>query len=495
MKTLLLSDLFLAGFASIIFVFIIFSRFYSENEPEITDVQKQKYRPLFLCAPPALLFSVPLIILPFSKGTSFAAENLINTCFDLFLQHSLYYMLFLLILPVLRKHISSRICALLWLLPGYVYLLFRGDGLRFRPLYIIHASSRLVMTLLIIWLTGFYLFLLWNIAAHFLFRRKILKHAVPVTNPEILTLFHKEIDAIAFKKAGFPLITTEAVSTPLSIGLFRRSTKIILPHKDYSPDQLRMIFRHELIHISRGDSYTKFFLLFYAAMYWFNPFMWLILKKSAEDLELSCDETVLLNADAATRRQYADLILRTAGDSQGFSTCFSSSASSLRYRLKSIVNPGVRRPGVLVVGLSFFLLSVTRNYGSLAYGESTAASTVFAGNNPEAYTITRVFTSNMEHAVDTVLVTREVSLSVTRYIEDLPTQKITGNYQYYLYDEGPILSLDYDSPDGEMTVELHNDFIKAAFMDSENISQKIFHLPEKTDWDHIDRLLLPLSEK
>lgn len=496
MKTFLLSELFIAAFFSTILVFIVFSQYYSENEPEITDAHKQKYRPFFfLCAPPALLISVNFFIFPFLIGIPSFTDDLINMFFGILLQHSVYYMILLLALPALRKHISPRICAIFWLLPNYSYLLFHDSSSRFRPLYIIHSSSRLVMILLIIWLIGFYLVLLWKITAHFLYRRKILKHAVPVTDPDILSIYHEEVNTLAFKNAGFQLVTTKDISTPLSIGLSYRSTKIILPHTNYSPDQLKMIFRHELIHISRKDSWTKFFLIFYVAMFWFNPFIWLTLKKSAEDLELSCDETMLLNADEKIRRQYADLILRTAGDSRGFSTCLSSSASSLRYRLKSIVNPGSRCPGILVIGVTFFILSTTYGYVSLAYGESTAKSTVFTGNNAEEYTITRLSTSGMQNTIDTVLVTNKDFLPLTRYIADLTTQKMTGNYQYYLYDEGPILFIDYDSPYGLMTTELHTDFIKATFPDNENISQIIYHLPEGTDWDYINSLLLPLTTK
>ncbi len=89
----------------------------------------------------------------------------------------------------------------------------------------------------------------------------------------------------------------------------------------------------------------------------FNPFLWIAMKKSAEDLELSCDEAVLVHADADTRRRYAELILKTAGDSRGFTTCLSASAASLRYRLRQVVRPGRRHSGALLAGLFFFLLA------------------------------------------------------------------------------------------------------------------------------------------
>ena len=67
--------------------------------------------------------------------------------------------------------------------------------------------------------------------------------------------------------------------------------------------------------------------------------MWMAMERSAQDMELSCDETVLLEADDVTRRRYAGLLLATAGDSRGFTTCLSASASALRYRLRNVSIP------------------------------------------------------------------------------------------------------------------------------------------------------------
>ena len=55
-------------------------------------------------------------------------------------------------------------------------------------------------------------------------------------------------------------------------------------------EELKLILKHEIVHIAREDSWSKFFLVFCTAMYWFNPLMWYAMKKSAEDMELSCDD-------------------------------------------------------------------------------------------------------------------------------------------------------------------------------------------------------------
>ena len=45
--------------------------------------------------------------------------------------------------------------------------------------------------------------------------------------------------------------------------------------------------------------------------------------------------------------RYSELILSTAGDERGFTTCLSASAKSLRYRLSRVMRPQKRLPGFL----------------------------------------------------------------------------------------------------------------------------------------------------
>ena len=74
------------------------------------------------------------------------------------------------------------------------------------------------------------------------------------------------------------------------------------------------------------------------ALGWFHPLVWLAVKKAEEDLELSCDEIVLKDADLSTRKKYAELLLSIAGDGRGYTTCLSASAKTLSYRLKATVS-------------------------------------------------------------------------------------------------------------------------------------------------------------
>ena len=135
------------------------------------------------------------------------------------------------------------------------------------------------------------------------------------------------------------LCYSSRIHTPLSIGMCQRSLITCLPERSFDKEEAELIFSHELHHIQRHDTHTKFFLGLCRALGWFHPLVWMAIRKAEDDLELSCDEIVLRNADERKRKKYASLLLTIAGDARGYTTCLSSSAKTLRYRLKAVM-PG-----------------------------------------------------------------------------------------------------------------------------------------------------------
>ena len=100
-------------------------------------------------------------------------------CFDIFLHICLYYIVLIIALPFLRNHISARACAMLWLLPNYLYLTQQSYMRVPKPLITLHIPRIAVTVLALVWLVGFIAVWCWNIINHLVFRRRILKHAVP----------------------------------------------------------------------------------------------------------------------------------------------------------------------------------------------------------------------------------------------------------------------------------------------------------------------------
>lgn len=473
MTTEVLTKGFCALLFSGAFAWVIFDRDSNSN-----NSSRQRYLPyvsgllLPLCM--LALLCVGLIRL----NREHAMQILLAFCFGVFLHICLYYLLLMPALPFLRRHISARACAVLWMLPNYLYLTQMSYMQLPEPRWVIEAPSILVQALLILWLIGFLAVLGGKIISHLIFRARILRDASPVTDSAVLAVWRQEVEAARFRDPKFDLVVSPCIQTPLSVGLFQRAIRVVLPERTYTPEELSLIFRHELIHIGREDSWNKFFLVFCAAMCWFNPLMWMAIRRSSEDLELSCDETVLLDSDDDTKRQYADLLLKTAGDEQGFTTCLSASANALRYRLKSVVAPKEKPSGALVVGLVFFLLCMSCGYVALAYGESTGAEIIFESRPPEEYVLRSTGWNDY-------ICTDEAALN--HYLSTLRMEHISGNYSFS--HEGASLSLIFHAPEGALAVTLSDRYAKLVPLYGE-ASASYYYLPDGTDWNALSEYLV-----
>ena len=65
--------------------------------------------------------------------------------------------------------------------------------------------------------------------------------------------------------------------------------KIILPVKEYSAEELEVIFTHELTHYKQGDVVLKGILMLLLAVHFYNPFSWLLFSKVQMWSEYACD--------------------------------------------------------------------------------------------------------------------------------------------------------------------------------------------------------------
>lgn len=464
-------ELLIKGFFALIYSAMLAGLVFDRDSGDCPDSCRQRYLPYIsgLLLPLCMLALFICAVLFFDAQD--AMQLTLAFCFGVFLHICLYYLLLMPALPFLRRHISARACAVLWMLPNYLYLTQMSYMRLPEPRWVIEAPLALVQVLLVVWLVGFLAVLVWKIAAHLIFRARILRDALPVSDPAVLEVWRQEVAAARFRKPKFRLVTSPGIQTPLSVGLFQRSIRVVLPERDYTSEELALIFRHELVHIGREDAWNKFFLVFCSAMCWFNPLMRVAAQKSSEDLELSCDETVLLDLDSHVKRQYAQLLLKTAGDEQGFTTCLSASAGALRYRLKNVVNPTKKHSGALVAGLVFFLLCMSCGYVALAYGEDTGAELIYQSQSPERFHLSSV-------NLDQYVCTDEAALH--RYLSAQRMEHIVGNYSFD--QEGMSLSLIFDTPEGPLSVALSDEFIKLVKLYGE-IDTQYYYLPDGTDWE------------
>ena len=159
----------------------------------------------------------------------------------------------------------------------------------------------------------------WKTAEHLLFRRRVLKNSEKLTSP-----LWEEIFGQVCTHSGNrpPLYRSAEMRTPLTIGLFAGARVVVLPERDYARRGAsagahargrahRALRRGLQAGAGERDGVSS------GSTLWSG---WPC-AAAPTTCELSCDESVTLGADEAERRRYADLLLSSAGDERGFTTC------------------------------------------------------------------------------------------------------------------------------------------------------------------------------
>lgn len=212
-------EILLRGFFSFIigatFAYSIYDKQALEEAPADDTDRRRRYVPYVPAFIYPLFLAVLFVLSAREYGVGSTVHHLLAMCFDVFLHTSLYYLLLLLAAPLLRKYISARVCAALWMLPNYLYFIHQGFMRLPRPLLVLRTSVNAIGLICLIWGIGFSAVMLWNLISHLFFRRRLLRNAQPVTDPDILELWQKEQRAAGFKKTPYRLVYSPAVKTLL----------------------------------------------------------------------------------------------------------------------------------------------------------------------------------------------------------------------------------------------------------------------------------------
>ena len=154
-----------------------------------------------------------------------------------------------------------------------------------------------------VWLAGMFLFLAYHLVKHYRFLKLAARWGEDIADKQTLALLENLKAQMGIsRKIG--LQSCGSVGSPMLIGFIH--PKIILPNKDFALDELRFILKHELVHFKRKDLWYKSLVLIAAAIHWFNPLIYLIVKAIDIQCELSCDAEVVRNMGADIRLSYSE---------------------------------------------------------------------------------------------------------------------------------------------------------------------------------------------
>ena len=126
---------------------------------------------------------------------------------------------------------------------------------------------------------------------------------------------------------------SEKITSPAVYGILR--PKIVLP-ASYRDKDIELIIQHEKTHIRGLDNLWRMIAFMIVAVHWFNPFSWIFLKAFLTDLELSCDERVLVKLGTARSKEYASVLLDCKQDATVFASAFGG--ARIRTRIENILS-------------------------------------------------------------------------------------------------------------------------------------------------------------
>jgi uncharacterized protein (TIGR03435 family) len=188
---------------------------------------------------------------------------------------------------------------------GAIPSMTAADGARVTPAVV--RASRLSLRVLLFagWIAGTALFLLpmaiglWQIRS---LRRSALpwRHGQSVVEtlaPD--TRIHRRVE----------VLLNESLPGPMVCGVLHPAIVVPADAESWAREDLNRAMVHELEHVRRGDSVSRWLARTACAVYWFHPLVWIAWRKLVLEAERSCDDAVLTRSEATA---YADQLVGLA---------------------------------------------------------------------------------------------------------------------------------------------------------------------------------------
>ena len=163
--------------------------------------------------------------------------------------------------------------------------------------------------LLLAWGVGASALAVCLVVTHYRLWRRVTPRR-PLVDARVLNLLEDCKQAMGVR-VPVTLVETPAVGSPSLFGFVR--PRLLLPlglTRDFSPEELRYVFLHELSHIKRLDILTGWIMTALQILHWFNPLVWLAFHRMRADRELACDALALSYAKEEENRSYGRTIIK-----------------------------------------------------------------------------------------------------------------------------------------------------------------------------------------
>ncbi|MBE6574104.1 MAG: hypothetical protein E7652_06905 [Ruminococcaceae bacterium] len=224
------------------------------------------------------------------------------------------------------------------------------------------TEEELAKLIFFVWLVGAVMFLYVNLI-RYARNVRILNRNLVIPEKDIIEIYRSKCLEMGMKKQP-ELYISSVVKSPMAYGIFK--SKVVLPDMDLASSDILRVLSHEIVHCKRRDLTVKLIALIANSVQWFNPFAYIASRKLFEDMELSCDEIVLCNADKQERVSYGvamlEIVKKCRHSAPFLTTGFNPKRGAVKKRFENILDTSHKRRGYGVLAL---ILAVCIICGSL----------------------------------------------------------------------------------------------------------------------------------
>ncbi len=120
----------------------------------------------------------------------------------------------------------------------------------------------------------------------------------------------KKINAEYKRRVPFEILTAEEVNTPFVFGIIKPS--IAIPKYEFTERDAYFVLKHEMLHYYRGDMVIKLLCELLKAIYWWNPFIYMLCDLMVDMQEINVDFKIIRNLPELEQLKYSECLVNVA---------------------------------------------------------------------------------------------------------------------------------------------------------------------------------------
>lgn len=233
----------------------------------------------------------------------------------------------------------------------------------------------------IIYKCGFYV---WLFGCTFCLTFTVISHLTYVKYLRLRSTHEDCRETLAnFGCERLTVLKSDAISSPQLIGIIKPT--LFIPDIKISKDDLNNILRHECVHCKRFDIAVKWLCIIAKALHWFNPFIYLLIRKTNIECEISCDISALRNLDKKEVESYCETILSLITNRNTTispALCMGDTKRNLERRFKAIMEEKRKSKKIVVISAIVAAIIVLLSLTASAILGGMAKKEDFENKNP-----------------------------------------------------------------------------------------------------------------